>query len=80
MAKADNPLVQGECSICGLPGLVGMSCDDPLCSGTVQPTGEARPKSVDSERYQENLLKENDPIISLDELSKAEETAEDEII
>lgn len=74
--KPDN-LAGGECSICGLPGIIGMHCDDPECTGTV--VGLQEPKKVkeaggdiDEDRYSDDLLKEAGVVESLEDIAEKE--------
>lgn len=67
--KQDKPdsLANGECSVCGLPGIVGMHCDDPDCTGTVVGLQEPKAKAEENpDRYGDDLM--NDDGKSLDDL------------
>lgn len=81
MAK-DGLLAQGECSACGMPGVVGMSCSDPDCFGTVADlaTNKNAAGLPDDDRYEKDLLEEdeeNPRIVSLQDLAEDEEEAEE---
>lgn len=80
MAK-DGLLAQGECSACGMPGVVGMSCSDPDCFGTVADlaTNKNAGGIADDDRYEKDLLEddENPRIVSLQDLAEDEEEAEE---
>lgn len=78
---AGDATVTGECSICGLPGIIGMSCSDPDCQGSVQKLPDAKPAAgeisdtePESDRYDADLLKDDEPeIVSFEELADTEE-------
>jgi hypothetical protein len=73
-----------ECNVCGMPGIAGMSCSDPDCSGTVEDFGaikvEAEDEKADGE-YDKDLLNaadaEDGTIVSLESLKEEEAEAEE---
>jgi hypothetical protein len=77
MAK-DGLLAQGECSACGMPGVVGMSCSDPDCFGTVADLATNKSGIPGDDKYEKDLLEddENPQVVSLQDLEE-DEAAED---
>lgn len=86
MASGSVVLAQGECDICGMPGIVGMSCSDPDCRGTVKDLN-AKGKTTaaaqvddddDSDRYDKDLLeKEEEEPVSFEDLEDDERQEDD---
>jgi hypothetical protein len=73
MAKKGE--IQGECMVCGLPGVVGTSCTDPECPGVVVGLAEAKEAPEEPEEYEKDLL-DDDSVVSLDDLAEEEEKEE----
>lgn len=82
-----DALIQGECDVCGMPGIPGLNCSDPDCRGTMKnlqltknPVGDE-----ENDRYDKDLLESDDDdmgllgakTISLDDAAE-EEDAEEE--
>lgn len=81
---SEELLPQGECEVCGLPGIVGMSCTDPDCMGTViglQVTkkdatlADDETEDAGDGRYDKDLL-DDDSVVSLEDLAEDEDTKE----
>ncbi len=84
----DITLAQGECDVCGMPGIVGMNCSDPDCRGTVKDLELKKTKSPaisgfdddpekeDDGRYDPDLLKD-ETVLSLEDLEDEEDAKPD---
>ena len=76
--------LEGECVICGTPGIVGMHCSNPECSGEVLDLVTEKTKIDDDEHYDKGVIagveaEDGEPeIASLEELAEKEDKEDDE--
>ncbi len=80
MSKSIDPtVIDGECQLCGMPGIVGMTCSE--CGGTIIGLTETKATATDDDpdRYGDDLLDDDTTKpLSLDELKDEEAATPDE--
>jgi hypothetical protein len=62
-----SPDIEGECPICGHPGVVGQYCPDPDCGGTIISLREFEYLAPKDNEYPEEYLHDEEPLEVLEQ-------------